>query len=503
MTTTQVIRSKLSLAVAAALLTALPASQTFAQLAPGDGTGVAPHEPYEPCSICHVRFDQWAQAQFDSNKPKFNTTSTATIAAGFIALRDLQYAVGAALSQAGPGGPGDGGGGGGGGQGPGKGGGAGSGSSAVDGAGDGQGSDLKDVQIHPVADVTCTLCHAKFEEKHGTEMVINEDDPAASCQTSSCHKDTKKLAEMLAKIKYWTMAYEALPKSASGAENIVAGIVDRTQDAVALIPGDAVFEEGTWKHEVKGAEPIAKPNLEGVAVLLQDNLIDLTAGLPVLAGSMEGKVEAKSAVSNATLRTYPRDFDRGLGAIADLVKETKLESKYKPGHPAGAIDVFVAEVQKRYRTAVLVSLTLEKATFALDAGQIVGEFKSGETKITFLKLSASQYQTAINNVLATLDRTYRDTPLEEVKFGHTYEASGDGRYRIADAINAFASQVPDKELKYELKAKKDTETLVDVGELLPAKADQHDGQLIKLKTEYKYKVGKIEPEVKAEAAARK
>jgi hypothetical protein len=477
MTVKQGIGALKPIAAATVLLVAAPAA--MAQLAPGDGTGVAPHEDYQPCSACHVRFDQWAQAQFDSNKPKFDITSTATIAADYIELRTLQTDIGSALSPTGGGGPGP-------------------------GPGGGQGGGLKDVQIHPVADVPCTLCHAKFEEKHASiDMVINEADPAASCQTSSCHKDTKKLAEMLAKIKYWTMAFVTLPKSVTGAETAVAGLIEGTQAALPLIPGAALFEDATWKHEVKGIEPIAKPNLEGVALLLQDNLGSLTAALPALDGTLEGKVEVKTALSNAALRNYPRAFDRALGGIADLATETKLESKYKPGHPAGAIDVFIAQVERRFPTAVLVSLTLEKVTYTLDAGQIVGEFKSSETKITFLKLSASQYQTAINYVLATLDRTYRDTPLEEAKFGHSYAGTLDGRYRIADAINAFVARVPDKELKYELKAKKDTTTIPDVGDLLSAKADQHDGRLIKLKTEYKYKIGKVEPEVKAEAAAAK
>lgn len=361
-----------------------------------------------------------------------------------------------------------------------------------------------DVQIHPVAEVECTLCHAKFEDKHATiDMVIDETDPAASCQSSTCHKDNKKLAEILAKIPYWTMAFVTLPQSESGAETAVSGLVERTQDALALIPADVLFEEGSWKHEVKGIAPIAKPNLVDVAVLLQDQVIDLTADLPLLAGVLEGKIEAKTAESNSALRTYPLAFARALATIADLIKETKLESKYQPGHPLGAIDLFVAEVTKHYPTAVLKELTLEKVVFTLDAGEIVGEFKTGETKITFKNILATQYRTAINQVLAALDAAYPDTPLQEAKFGHTYEGSGDGRYLIADAIKAFKARLPDKELKYELKAKKDTEVIADTAELLPAKAGQHKGQILKLKTEYKFKLNKVEPEVKAEAAAAK
>lgn len=434
------------------LMAGAPAA--LAQLAPGPGTGVPPHEDFLlPCSACHVRFDPSAQAEFDIKKPVI------TSSADFIALRDLQHEVGSALSVS-----------------------------------HGQ---LIDIQIHPVPGVECTLCHEKFEEKHAAiDMVIDEDDPAASCVGSGCHKDLS----ILTKIPYWTMAFVNLPPQSPGAESAVGGLLDRALDANALVQ-DLAAEEGTWKQEVKSSAPITAPQLGGIATLLEDHMLTLTANLPDLAGSSEGKVGVKTGVSNESLRFYVWQFDRALADIASLRKDAKMESKWEPGLPIDAMDLFMTLVEFAFDDLVLKELKEDKVVWTLlSGGEIVGEFKSGETKIAFNKLVSGNYAPAVF-VLIRLEGAYPEGAFKESKYELTYEGTGDNRLLITDTIKALRTLVPDKELKFELKAKKDTQTIPETVDLLSVKVQQLEPQMTKLKTEYKFKVGKIEPEVKAEATA--
>lgn len=498
---TKHLKSGLTVALAGILLSAVPASVTLAELVKDDGipNGVEPppHDKplnfLQPCSQCHVRYDQWAESLYEIKKP---TILTAT---DFIAVRDLQWQLAQKL--------------------------------AIPCTGS-CGHPI-DYQIHPVFDQPCTLCHAKFlEGKHaGIDMTINEYNPFLSCGTALCHEgkghtDLKKFGE---KIPFWSMAFTAVgqsPETATG----VADLLARAQLAAAgLAPAAPILQlakaEGKWKHEIKSRLGwIVNSDLLPVAEVLEDNVVVLTAVMSPnsVAGTLEGKVEAKTAGAagkgNADLRTYILEYDNAFKAIFPLVKETLMESKYKPAHPAGAMDFFIAEVTKRFFTpkqikageAVPAALTPETVVWNLvGGGQIVGEFKAAETKITFKNMQSNSannrftaYLTALS-VLSQLDKAYPETPLTEAKYAHTYAGAEDARWAIADAINAYAATLPDKEMTYELKGAKDTETAADIGALMPVKVSQHAGEkILKLKSEIKIKYDKpLEPEVKAEAAA--
>ncbi|MBP6582448.1 MAG: cytochrome c3 family protein [Chromatiaceae bacterium] len=500
---TKHLKSGLTVALAGILLSAVPASVTLAQLAKPDGIlsegDVLPHETplnfLAPCSQCHVAFDQWAESLYEIKKPTTVTTQD------FQAVRDLQWQLAQKLAIPCTGSCGH----------------------------------PTNYQIHPVSGQPCTLCHAKFlEGKHtGIDMTINEYDPFLSCGTALCHDgkghtDLKKFGE---KIPFWTMAFAEVSEDPVAAATALADLLSRTQQFAApdMAPPAPIAQlakaEGKWKHEIKSRlGSIVNSDLLPVAELLEDNVAILTAVMSpdLIAGTLEGKVEAKTAGAdgkgNAELRTYIVEYDKSLNAIQDLLKETLMESKYKPAHPAGAMDFFIAEVTKRFFTpkqikageAVPAELTLETVVWNLvGGGQIVGEFKAEETKITFKNMQSNSannrftaYLTALS-VLSQLDKAYPETPLTEAKYAHTYTGIEDARWAIADAINAYVATLPEKELKYELKGAKDTETAADIGALMPVKVSQHTGEkILKLKSEIKIKYDKpLEPEVKAEAAA--
>lgn len=502
MSTKQRLKSVLSLALTGTLLTLGVASVAFAQLAKPDGIwdGVTPipHDKplnfLAPCSQCHVAFDQWAESLYEIKKPTMVTKLD------FQAVRDLQWQLAQELAIPCTGSCGH----------------------------------PTNYQIHPVFDQPCTLCHAKFREgKHvGIDMTINEYDPLLSCGTSLCHDskghtDLKKFGE---KIPFWTMAFTEvtqLPETETG----VADLLTRSRLAAAdLAPPAPIPQlakaEGKWKHEIKSRlGSIVNSDLLPVAMLLEDNVITLTAVMsptPV-PGALEGKVEAKvsgaGGKGNADLRTHVLEYDKQLKAIQALLTQTVMESKWKPALPLEAMDSFISAVDKSYKGEVLVERTVDalkgegKVVWTLGDGQIIGEFKTGETKLTFTNLQANSgnnrftsYLTALT-VLAQLEKVwgaaYPESLLEEAKYAHTYAGTEGARWAIADAINAYAAKLPDKEMKYELKGAKDNATAADIGALMPVKVIQHAGEkILKLKSEIRIKYDKpLEPEVKAEAAA--
>jgi len=468
------------------LIAALPVSTAFAQLAKPDGISdgitTPPHDRplnfYSPCSQCHIRFDQWAESMFEIKKAKIET------AEDFKAVRDLQYQLAKKMAIRCTGSCGH----------------------------------PKNYQMHPPREQSCTLCHDKYLENHESiNMAINEFDPAASCDTG-CHK--KPGLELLGdKIPYWSMAFTQVDETGTAD---LAALLTRTQIAAGSMAlpdspiGPLNEAEGKWKHEIKSRLGfLVNEDLAQIGGMLGNNLVWLTdsAYPDVIKGSLEGKVEAKSEESNDALQEFMLTFDHDLKTLAEFIKETKLESKYKPALPDKARAFIIREVEKRFTDdddedrfgpLILKEDKEDKVVWTLDDAEIKVEFKEEETKFKFTNfpsLPSQGFFTAIL-VLSKIEKKYPDATLDEAKFVHAYAGKDDARWLIADTIKAYVSMLPDKEIKYELKGAKDTETVPDIAELMPLKVDQYPGEdILKLKTEIKVKFEKPhEPELKSEVA---
>jgi hypothetical protein len=467
------------------LFALLPVSAAFGQLAKPDGLsdGVTdpPHDRplknLNPCSQCHIRFDQWAESKFEIKKPAISSRED------FRALRDLQYqlAQGMTIPCSGTCGK------------------------------------PTDYQIHPVRHQSCLLCHDKYAANHaGLDMAINEANPAQSCVGSGCHKDLKFLGD---KIPYSTMAFAQVEETPDPAVLKLEDLFARTQSVAGNVfptaPITALAKaEGVWKHEIKSRlGQLVNLDWVPVAEVLSGNLLTLTeAAYPAaLPGALEGKVEVKTDVSNEDLLLYTLEFDRELRALDGLLKESVSEAKYKPAFlPIDtAKALFKAEFEKRFEGEVIKEEKPDKIVWTLEwegkSAEVTGEFKDGESKFIFKNLPPNPSDGHITAVLV-LSKVHKEYPassVEEAKHSRTYAGTADNRWLIANSINDYAASLPGKEFRYELKGAKDTETAGEVAAVMPIKAAQHaEDKILKLKTELKVKYDKPnEPEVKAEAAA--
>jgi len=465
------------------LIAALPVSTAFAQLAEpdgiSDGVTTPPHDRplnfYSPCSQCHVRMDQWAQSKFEFKKLAIES------AEDFKAVRDLQYQLAKKMAV----------------------------------RCEGSCGHPKNYQMHPPRDQACTLCHAdKFQEKHETiDMTINEFQPVATCGLADCHKEGPgDLTTLGKKIPYWSMSFVGVNEM--GGAGALNALMDRTQLASPMVfPFPAITPldkaEGKWKHEIKNRIGfIISEDVAEIGEILGSNLtalVELAYADPI-PGSLEGKVEVKSEVSNDAMQEYFLGFEKDLEILSELLKETKLESKFKPPLPAEAWEFIKVEIPKRFKGAVVKEEKDDKLVWTMDmAGikaEIKVEFKGEETKLKF-SVFPPKPSKGLFDALKALDSIEKEYPgaiLWESKFAHTYKGEGEDRWLVAKTISDYVADLPDKDVKYEIKGVKDTETVLEVAALLPLKVDQYPGEdTLELKTELKVKFEKPgEPEVKSE-----
>ncbi len=460
------------------LFSTLPVSTAFAQLTEEDGLwdGITPppHDRplnhYQPCSQCHVRADQWLEVKFEFKKLALENADD------FKAARDLQYQVARHIAER------------------------------------CTGSCGKPInyQLHPVRNQACTLCHDEFLEDHATsEMVINEYDPDASC--GACHGDLYKkiLGE---KIPYWTMSFSEVGED--GALPKASALLARSQSAAEMVFPNAPLAtfakaEGKMKQEFKSRlGGIESTELEELTILLGGSL-ELAASIwPVIDGALKGKVEAKSDVKADDMRAYMSDFQKKLKPLRVLIKETKLESKYRPPLPAEARDFIVREVTRRFRKAEVKEEKDDRIVWLVDEAEIKVEFKEDETKLKFTKFPIDPKRGFYHalDVLKKVEKAFREATLHEIKFAHEYSGMESDQQLIADVLNGYTvKKLPSLELKYEFAGDKDTTSVGLVTTLLPMKVDQYKRKsMLKLKTEVKVKYDKpLEPEVKSEVAVAK
>jgi len=414
--------------------------------------------------------DQWAESKFEFKKVAIET------AEDFKAVRDLQYQLAKKMAV----------------------------------RCEGSCGHPKNYQMHPPRDQACTLCHEdKFQEKHGSiDMTINEFQPELTCGAlAGCHKDGLKVVGE--KIPYWSMSFVGLNEN-GGAGALIA-LMDRTQLASPMVfplPAIKPLEkaEGKWKHEIKNRIGfIVSEDVAEIGEILGDNLTQLVklAYAGPISGALEGKVEVKSEVSNDALQEYFLQFDHDLKILDELLKETKLESKYRPALPAEARDFIMREIPKRFKGAAIKEEKPDKVVWTLDKAEIKVEFKEEETKLKFTLFPPNPSK-GLFDALKALDSIEKEYPaaiLWEAKFAHSYKGSGDDRWLVARTISDYVAELPDKDVKYEIKGVKDTATVLEVAALLPLKVDLYPGEnTLELKTELKVKYEKPgEPEVKSEA----
>ncbi len=464
------------------LFSALPVATAFAQLTEEDGIwdGITPppHDrplnQYQPCSQCHVRSDQWAEVKFEFKKVKLENADD------FKAIRDLQYQMAKQLAER------------------------------------CTGSCGKPInyQMHPVRNQSCTLCHEDFLENHSTnEMIINEYNPDASCG-GACHIGDLYKKFLGEKIPYWTMAFAevgedgALPKVSALFERSRLGTVD----VFPYPPSDAFDKaEGKWKHEFKSRlGGIESAELEQLAIMLGANLdMFVASNWPTpIAGALEGKVEAVSDDKVDDMKQHMDGFHKAFKRLADLIKETKLESKYRPPMAVEDTDYIVKQITKKFKGLELKEEKDDKIVWLLDGAEIKFEFKKDETKLVFSNFPSDPrkgFKDALG-ILKTIEKKFPDAILQDVKFAHAYSGTETDRERVVKTFNKYTvKKLPSKEFKYEIKGDKDTEYVLDVAAILPIKVDQYDKEsIIKLKTEIKVKYEKPdEPEVKSEVAVGK
>ncbi|MCP4048227.1 MAG: cytochrome c3 family protein [Gammaproteobacteria bacterium] len=419
-----------------------------------------------------MRSDQWAEVKFEFKKLALKNADD------FKALRDLQYQVAKKIAER------------------------------------CTGSCGKPInyQMHPVRNQDCTLCHDKFLKDHESgEMIINEYNPDASC--GACHDDELYKKILGEKIPYWTMSFAEM--SEDGAQPKISALFARSQSAAEMLFPNAPLDlfakaEGKFKQEFKSRlGAIESDQLEELAILLGSSLELAVSVWPVTDGALVGKVEAKSDEKSDDMKEYISDFEKKLKPLKDLVKETKLESKYKPPMPpVEAMDFIVREVTKRFKNAELKEQKDDKVVWMVDEAEIKVEFKKDETKFKFTNFPVNPkhgFKDALE-VLKKSEKAFRDATLHEIKFAHAYSGMEDDQQLIADVINGYkVKKLPSKDLKYELAGDKDTGSVGLVTTLLPMKVGQYDKEsILKLKTEVKVKYDKpLEPEVKSEVAMTK
>jgi len=196
-------------------------------------------------------------------------------------------------------------------------------------------------------------------------------------------------------------------------------------------------------------------------------------------------------------------FNSDLRYLDELIKETKFEIKYKPAMPAEVRSLVIDRVERYFPKAEVKDDKPDKLSWTLDGAEIKVEFKGEETKFKFTNFPRKPnkgFDLALR-VMGDVEKKYPDAILEESKFAHTYAGAGDDRWLISDIMGDYEATLPDKEVKFEFNAKKDTASVPDVASLLPLKVASYDEEkILALKTEIKIKHDKDELEIKAEVA---
>lgn len=298
---------------------------------------------------------------------------------------------------------------------------------------------------HPMRDVDCGVCHVndKISKDH-FDTVINEAAPEKSCGKAGCHD-----LVTAAKMPFWVTPYVSMDKPGkfsrvaellNHAEMVGAGWSSRSSGLPAFDEAKVnveVLDRGIYRAK---EDPI--PFFHAVqSDVLGEKVVNRVAG-PVFGQvngigvptSLELVVEAKVRHSG-NLQKNLAFADRLPSEILGLIKESKIELKYKPGVlPAGAADLAAAEVASRFPAAVLKTDTGLKKEWEMAATEenpkkatIKVEIKTGEgfenkeSKIEIKNIAGSLRSSAFE-MLARVQDAYPEVENEFAKYELVFEA---------------------------------------------------------------------------------
>lgn len=380
---------------------------------------------------------------------------------------------------------------------------------------------------HPMRDVDCGACHVndKISRDH-FDLAINESAPAKSCEKAGCHD-----LVTAAKMPFWVRPYASMDKPGkftrvaellNQAKMVSAGLSSRVSTLPAFAEAKInveVLDKGIYRAK---EDPVpffhaGQADVLGAKAVTRavEPLFGLVEGVEVPT-SVEMGIEAKVRYS-ANLQKHLAFVDLLPSEILGLIKESKIELKYKPGVlPSGAVDLVAAEVAARFPAAVLKTDTSLKKEWEMAATEenprkatIKVEIKTGngfenkESKIEIKNIADSLRSSAFE-MLAKVQDAYPEVTNEFAKYELVFEAlSAEKKAILIQAEPKLKALLPlSGDVRWSLKNKaNDSGTLPAQEELIAVAAplaEAHPSLVRKLKHEIKFKGDLTFKEITAE-----